>query len=202
MTSRRLLDTAAAVETTVGRQHLVRVGALGHVGRFTAVDAVRYPRNSRVVVRTGRGLEVGEVLSPPGESADNGSADGSILRGLTIEDQLLAARLEKNRQAAFEACAARLTAISSTAVLMDVEHLFDGQTLLFYFLGEVTPELEAITDELAELYETHVQFRRFTEAVDTGCGPGCGTDAAAGCKTCVSGCAVASACHTRGGHQH
>ena len=202
MTSRRLLDTAAAVETTLGRQHLVRVGALGHVGRFTAVDAVRYPRNSRVVVRTGRGLELGEVLSPPGESADEGNADGSILRGLTIEDQLLAARLEMNRQAAFEACAARLTAISSPAVLMDVEHLFDGQTLLFYFLGEVTPELEAITDELAELYETHVQFRRFAEAVETGCGPGCGTDAAAGCKTCVSGCAVASACPTRGGHQH
>lgn len=201
MTSRRLLDTAAAIETTVGRQHLVRVGALGHVGRFTAVDAVRYPRHSRVVVRTGRGLELGEVLAPPGESADNGSADGSILRGLTVEDQLLAARLEKNRQAAFEACAARLTAIRSPAVLMDVEHLFDGQTLLFYFLGEVTPELEAITDELAELYETHVQVRRFTEAVDTGCGPGCGTDAAAGCKTCVTGCAVASACPTRA-HSH
>jgi cell fate regulator YaaT (PSP1 superfamily) len=178
-----MIDTPTAVETSVGRQHLVRVGALGHVGRFTAVDAVRYPRHSRVVVRTGRGLELGEVLAPPGENTDADSADGSILRGLTVEDQLLAARLEQNRQAAFEACAARLKAINSPAVLMDVEHLFDGQTLLFYFLGEVTPELEAITDELAELYETHVQFRRFTEAVDTGCGPGCGTDAAAGCKT-------------------
>ena len=49
---------------------------------------------------------------------------------------------------------------------MDVEHLFDGQTLLFYFLGEMTPELEAITGELAELYETHVQFRRFSRSVD------------------------------------
>ena len=197
-----MIDTPAAIETTVGRQHLVRVGALGHVGRFTAVDAVRYPRHSRVVVRTGRGLELGEVLSPPGENSDLLSADGSILRGLTIEDQLLAARLEQNRHAAFEACAARLAAINSPAVLMDVEHLFDGQTLLFYFLGEVTPELEAITSELAELYETHVQFRRFTEAVDTGCGPGCGTDAAAGCKTCASGCALAGACSTRAHHHN
>jgi cell fate regulator YaaT (PSP1 superfamily) len=197
-----MIDTPAAIEATVGRQHLVRVGALGHVGRFTAVDAVRYPRHSRVVVRTGRGLELGEVLSPPGENSDLLSADGSILRGLTIEDQLLAARLEQNRHAAFEACAARLAAINSPAVLMDVEHLFDGQTLLFYFLGEVTPELEAITSELAELYETHVQFRRFTEAVDTGCGPGCGTDAAAGCKTCASGCALAGACSTRAHHHN
>ncbi len=197
-----MIDTAAAIETSAGRQHLVRVGALGHVGRFTAVDAVRYPRHARVVVRTGRGLELGEVLAPPGESADDGDADGSILRGLTVEDQLLAARLEQNRQAAFDACDARIKAIRSSAVLMDVEHLFDGQTLLFYFLGEITPELEAITQELAELYETHVQFRRFADAVETGCGPGCGTDAAAGCKTCVSGCAVAGACATRDGHRH
>src|SRR5471032_697032 len=138
----------------MGRQHLVRVGALGHVGRFTAVDAVRYPRYSRVVVRTGRGLELGEVLDPPANSAEEERADGSILRGLTIEDQLLEARLEKNRQAAYEACAARLSELSLPATLMDVEHLFDGQTLLFYFLGEMTPELEALTQELAELYET------------------------------------------------
>ena len=39
---------------------------MGQVGRFAAVDAVRYPRRSRVIVRTRRGLEMGEVLCPPG----------------------------------------------------------------------------------------------------------------------------------------
>lgn len=180
-----------------GRQHLVRVGALGHVGRFTAVDAVRYPRASRVIVRTGRGLELGEVLAPP-TGAGSGSPDGSILRGVTVEDQLLVARLEKNRRAAFDACSARLAAMRSDVVLMDVEHLFDGQTLLFYFLGEITPAVEALTAELAELYEAQVQFRPFTDAVNEGCGPGCGTETAAGCKTCVTGCAIADACSHRG----
>jgi cell fate regulator YaaT (PSP1 superfamily) len=192
-----MIERVHPVETPIGRQHLVRVGALGHVGRFTSVDAVCYPRDSRVVVRTGCGLELGEVLAPPNGSPDSDSPDGSILRGVTAEDQLLAARLEVNRREAYEACARRLTELRLPAVLMDVEHLFDGQTLLFYFLGEMTPELEAITAELAELYETHVQFRRFSQSVAEGCGPGCGTDAAAGCKTCVSGCALASACPTR-----
>jgi cell fate regulator YaaT (PSP1 superfamily) len=183
----------------MGRQHLVRVGALGHVGRFTAVDAVRYPRHARVVVRTGRGLELGEVLDPPAASTEEPRSDGSILRGLTVEDQLLEARLEKNRQSAYEACAARLVELNLPATLMDVEHLFDGQTLLFYFLGEMTAELETLTAELAELYEAQVQFRRFTETVTEGCGQGCGTEEATGggCKTCVTGCAVASACSTR-----
>jgi cell fate regulator YaaT (PSP1 superfamily) len=196
-----MIDAIQNAEVALSRQHLVRVGAQGHVGRFTSVDAVRYPRHARVVVRTGRGLELGEVLAEP-EGTDSGPADGSILRGVTVEDQLLAARLEKHRQSAYDACAARLAEMNSQAVLMDVEHLFDGQTLLFYFLGEMTPELEALTAELAELYETQVQFRRFAEAVNEGCGPGCGTDAAAGCKTCVTGCAVASACATRGQHSH
>ncbi len=194
-----MIESTRPIEAAMGRQHLVRVGALGHVGRFTAVDAVRYPRHARVVVRTGRGLELGEVLAGP-EGPDDGPADGSILRGVTVEDQLLAARLEKHRQAAFEACAARLLEMNSAAVLMDVEHLFDGGTLLFYFLGEMTPELESLTADLAELYETQVQFRRFTNAVTEGCGPDCGTDAAAGCKTCATTCAVAGACPTRPGH--
>lgn len=195
-----MIERASQAAGSCGRQHLVRVGSLGHVGRFTAVDAVRYPRESRVVVRTGRGLELGEVLAEPGDAADNDSPDGSILRGMTIEDQLLAARLEKNRSEALAACTERLKAVHSSAVLVDVEPLFDGRTLLFYFLGEMTAQLETMTSELAELYETHVQFRRFTEAVTEGCGPGCGTDAAAGCKTCVAGCAVASVCSARAHH--
>jgi cell fate regulator YaaT (PSP1 superfamily) len=185
----------------MGRQHLVRVGALGSVGRFTAVDAVRYPRHAQVVVRTGRGLELGEVLAPPADGPDDTSADGSILRGITVEDELLKVRLERHRQAAYDACARRLAEVAPDAALVDVEHLFDGRSLVFYFLGEMTPALEALTEELAELYETQVQFRRFSEAVTEGCGPGCGTDAAAGCKTCVTGCAVAGACATRA-HAH
>ena len=64
--------------------------------------------------------------------------------------------------------------------------------------GEVSPEIEACTAELAEAYETKVQFRKFTETLIEGCGPGCGTEAAkgqGGCESC-SGCAVVSACGT------
>ncbi len=84
---------------------------------------------------------------------------------------------------------------------MDVEHLFDGQSLYFYFLGEITSELEELTNDLAGVYETKVQFRQFVETLTDGCGPGCGTEEAAGqgCATgeCTS-CAVAQACRTRG----
>lgn len=176
-------------------QHLVRVGALGHVGRFRAVDAVRYPRGARVVVRTARGLETGEVLADVEAAADG--CDGELLRGVTVEDELLEARLQKNRDRAYDACAARLAERGLPALLVDVEHLLDGGTLYFYFLGEQTPELEALTRELAELYDANVQFRQFAAAVAAGCGPDCGTDAAAGCGTSCASCAAFGACATR-----
>jgi cell fate regulator YaaT (PSP1 superfamily) len=172
---------------------------MGHVGRFTAVDAVSYPRGRRVVLRTSRGLEIGEILSPAQDAQAPGQSDGSILRAITIEDQLLEARLEKNRQAAFDACNEKIRQLGLPVTLMDVEHLFDGRSLFFYFLGEVPPELESLAGELAEVYDAAAEFRKFADAVVTGCGPGCGTDEASGggCSSCATGCAVAGACSTR-----
>lgn len=181
----------------MGCSHLVRIGVMGNVGRFAAVDGVQYPRGARVIVRTERGLEIGEVLALPDREAGPATSDGPILRGMTIEDHLLAARLEKNRDAAFEACQSRLMEQGLSAVLLDVEHLFDGQTLVFHFLGETPLEVESMTAELAEVYDASAQFSAFVDAVASGCGPGCGTEEAAGCGSCTTGCAVASACSTR-----
>jgi cell fate regulator YaaT (PSP1 superfamily) len=172
---------------------------MGHVGRFTAVDAVAYPRGRRVVLRTARGLEIGEVLGPAEDAQAPGQSDGSILRAMTVEDQLLEARLEKNRQAAFDACSEKIRQSGLSATLVDVEHLFDGRSLFFYFLGEVPPELESLAGELAQAYDAAAEFGRFAETLESGCGPGCGTDEAsgAGCTSCAAGCAVVGACGTR-----
>jgi cell fate regulator YaaT (PSP1 superfamily) len=174
-------------------QHWVRVGVLGSVGRFAAASSHRYARGARVICRTGRGLEVGEVLAPIDESTPQ-PAEGTLLRRVTVEDDLLLTRLERNREEAYNACQERLAERGIPAVLVDVEHLFDGQSLLFYFLGETTPELDELTAELAEVYEARVQFRKFTDTLTAGCGPGCGTDAAengcasGGCSTCAVAC--------------
>jgi hypothetical protein len=144
-------------------------------------------------------LEIGDVLSPCGEPVERGSSDGSILRGMTVEDELLQARLEKNRDRAFRSCQRRLDELGIEATLLDVEHLFDGRRLYFYFLGEVTPAIEAVTGELAVAYDGAAQFRQFADAVVAGCGPGCGTEEASGggCTSCAVGCAVTGACATR-----
>src|SRR4051812_3007509 len=182
------------------RQHFVRVGVLGAVGRFASTAAERYSRGARVICRTRRGLEIGEVLAAA--ELDGGSdelaAEGELLRRVTVEDNLLIARLEKNRLEAYEACCNRLLERGSPAILLDVEHLFDGRSLYFYFLGEATPDLDALTAELAEAYEAKAQLAKFAETLTAGCGPNCGTEEGAGCGSGgCSTCSVLSACGTK-----
>lgn len=192
--------------------HLVRLGPFGHVGRFLPVEAAQYPRGSRVVCRTRRGLEVGQVLAadePPSRpysstaprSSSGSAADGELLRKVTVEDDLLLARIERRKHEAFEVCNKLLAERGIAAALMDVEHLFDGQSLYFYFLGSPPAEAELLTAELAAAYDSAVEFQKFTDAVELGCGPQCGTEEATGCGTDgghagggCSSCSIAAAC--------
>lgn len=163
---------------------------------MAAADAVCYPRRARVVCRTVRGLEVGEVLSAASDEV--GAEDGVILRGVTLEDDLLLERLERKRHDAFLACERLLRERGVCDVLIDVEQLFDGESLYFYFLGEPSLPAAQLTHELAEAYDAQAQIRQFADTLSAGCGPGCGTDEAEnGCGSGSGGCstcAVLSAC--------
>ncbi|MEQ8790890.1 MAG: PSP1 C-terminal domain-containing protein [Pirellulaceae bacterium] len=181
--------------------YLVRIGQFGHVGRFRAAGAEAFARRMRVVCRTDRGLEIGEVLSASGVASDGPrgqQVDGALLRRMTTEDELLADRLQRNKDEAYSHCVSLLRERQLDAVLMDVEPLFDGSSLYFYFLGGVSAEVEAITEQLAAAYEAKAGLRRFADTLVTGCGPDCGTEAAAGgCGTGgCAGCSIAGACST------
>ncbi len=177
------------------RDHLVRIGAFGHVGRFVSVDSYTFDRRARVICRSRRGLEVGEVLAHTRRVAPRGESDGSLLRRMTPEDELLWARLQKNRHEAFTACQRLLKQHQVSAALMDVEPMFDGKTLYFYFLGDLPAALQATIDEMAHAYESKAKIGAFAAAVEHGCGPDCGTEEAEGCGSGnCSTCSLASAC--------
>jgi cell fate regulator YaaT (PSP1 superfamily) len=173
--------------------HLVRVGAFAQVGRFAPADAKVYPRGSRVIVRTDRGLEVGEVLAADAGDGPPLPTNGVLVRGMTVDDELLAARLERNRLQALEACQRTLEKRGLTVTLIDGETLFDGRGVYFYFLGEPPARLEALTAELADVFDAEVQFQAFAATLMKGCGPDCGAADHSGghCTNCDTGCAVA-----------
>ena len=176
----------------MGRPHLVKIGMFATVGRFESADFVAYSRDERVVCRTDRGLEIGEVLRPIDD--EQLESNGQLLRRVSPDDQLIVTRIERFRDRAFDACNQLLQERKINAVLMDVEHLFDGQSLYFYFLGEVPEEVHRLTGELSETYERKVRFKKFTETLASGCGPGCG-EGASKCSTSGCGsCSIAGGC--------
>lgn len=194
---------SSTVEITL-LDHLVRIGVLGQIGRFRSSVGMRHQRGTSVVCRTGRGVEMGTVLNlVPRADQDACSAhdaaetDGTIIRRATPEDHLLGARLEKNRLAALQDCERILADRFPSVLLMDVDLLFDGQTIFFYFLGDVpdefADEVERLTAELAAAYEAKVELRRFAESLTSGCGPDCGTESGGGSGGC-SGCVLAGNC--------
>ena len=171
--------------------HIVRVGQFGHVGRFRSPIKLNLDFGCKVVCRTDRGLEIGEYLESFG-SFEAGESDGDLLRIMTQQDELLAQRLEKNKQSAILDCQKIIEERRLPVVLMDADQTFDGKHLYFYFLGEITPEVEALTQTLAETYDSNVKFSEFAETLAKGCGPDCGTkDAENGCGT-SGGCSTCS----------
>ena len=163
----------------------IRIGSMGLVESCRWAGGL-LSRGRRVVVRSTRGLEIGEVATCI--TSDNTQFSGSVLRPTTGEDEMLNARLDKHRRQAVIDCQRLLGELDADVALMEVEHLFDGRTLLFHFLGEVTPKIESITNHLAEVYEQRVQTKHFAKLLAEGCGPGCGTSEGQGCGT--GGCAV------------
>ena len=183
----------------------VRIGALCEV--HLAHCPLILPRGRRVIVRTGRGTELAEIIRCVSDPAlkkslatDETAAQptsreptASVLRPTTTEDELLLRRLERHKREAVEACQTALAESESQSVLLDVDQLFDGGTLVMHFLGSGDSLAESITREITERYESIVRTRHFSKLLSDGCGPNCGEQDGE-CGTGCSGCAVAKAC--------
>ncbi len=143
-------------------EYFVRLGNWGDViccdAEWDASMAAQpIERGQRVICRTVRGLELGTVTtSLAADSWSDSSisapvvATARILRRTTVEDELWIARLEKERLQAVEECRQQLSAEGSSAVLLDVDQLFDSATLIFYFLEPVDDRVSDLVNSLAQ----------------------------------------------------
>ncbi|TWU03783.1 hypothetical protein [Neorhodopirellula pilleata] len=156
--------------------------------------APEIPRHARVLVQTPRGVELGTVINrirAIDTITERDSVSLRILRRVTHDDERLIDRLQKYKNEAVRKCQQVLAASDSPAVLLDVDQLFDGNTLILHFLGPVDSLGRDLTDVIVQEYENEVQSIRLSELMNVGCGPGCGTEVAGGCGT-AGGCAGCS----------
>jgi cell fate regulator YaaT (PSP1 superfamily) len=124
----------------MGQAYIVRYGALRSLGVFEAgEDVPPLRRGSTVIVETERGTEVGEVLCPATEQAKKLLGDphvGKILRPTSPEDASRLAKLHGQEEHAYQVCQRWIERLALPMHIVDVEQLFGGERVVFYFLAE------------------------------------------------------------------
>jgi cell fate regulator YaaT (PSP1 superfamily) len=155
-----LSPTSGAAPT--GR-FIVRHGAMRFLGDFEPNDSLSCKRGDHVIVRTERGLEAGQVLCPSNPRALELLAEatkGRILRTATEEDRVTMDRLVRLEQKEFETCLRFISQRKLQMELVDVEHLFGGERIVFYFLAEKRVDFRELVKDLAREYQTRIEMRQ------------------------------------------
>lgn len=122
-----------------------------------------YLRGTRVIARTGRGLEAGEVLTEATEHAigqlDN-PPGGSIQRPVSTDDENELAKIAARYDEDSDACLRCIRQLDLPMDLVDVERLFGGERLVVYYLSEGRVDFRELVKKLAAEFQTRVEMRQ------------------------------------------
>lgn len=193
------VDVSSILSEPVRRQFLVRYGAMGWVARFdwsvsSDADKQQFEHREQVIIQTSRGQEVGEVLAGPEPMADGASLEsaGTIVRAINEEDAKARQRVVE-ADFDFEACQRVVAEHSSKLDVIDFEPLFDGETMVVYYLGEDSDNLQALAGALNGEFNDRIVLQSAIEdhapitedaggCGSGGCGSGgCGSGGGGGC---------------------
>src|SRR5687767_9656721 len=144
-------------------KYVVRYGVMRALGVLATRGNERFARGTKVVARTNRGLEAGEVLCEATEEAVKhlqDPASGQILRELSPQDANELAHIKTNERKEFEACQKHVVDLNLPMQLVDVEHLFGGERIVIYYLSEERVDFRDLVKALAGEFQTRIEMRQ------------------------------------------
>ena len=198
--------------------YLIRYGLMGHIGQFhaPAESTDVFHRGQKVVIRSNRGVELGEVLSAcddPGSANLNGkfanrerhdslessaAPEPRVYRAARANDLMLAQQANELRPNRLAMCLRILVENGWPWELIDVEPLLDGETIVLHYLGP--HELDGAILRARFRVASKINVVLEPVGVDVplaessgsggchGCGSGCGScgQTSGGCGGCAS----------------
>jgi cell fate regulator YaaT (PSP1 superfamily) len=144
-------------------KYLVRYGVMRHLAILSARGGATLARGTRVIARTSRGLEVGEVLCEAGQDKSDESkvaSEGQILREMTAEDANEAEHIQASAKSEFNLCRQHVEQLGLQLQLVDVEHLFGGERIIVYYLAEGRIDFRELVKRLAGEFQTRIEMRQ------------------------------------------
>ncbi len=145
-------------------KYVVRYGAMRHLSVMSRPKSVPAQRGTRVIVRTDRGLEVGEILCEATEQAlaqlPASSGTGQIQREVTEDDQQQWEKIQSLQAEEYDVCWRCVEESQLPMDLVEVEHLFGGERIVVYYLAENRVDFRALVRKLAEELQTRIEMRQ------------------------------------------
>ena len=140
---------------------IVRCGVM----RTLHVMQYRHPlrRGDRVIVRTLRGWELGEVLAEATPNALAQMVDppgGTIQRVATAEDEQQVLRLIKESREQFQKCREIIAEMQLPMDLIDLERLFGNDRVVVYFLSEQRVDFRELVKRLGAEFGTRIEMKQ------------------------------------------
>lgn len=159
---------------------LVKYGRIGLMGWFEHHESHLPRLNKYVVIKTERGLELGEVVglhsyrggqfkSTPeqvesyycncGKDMPIGDG-GSFVRFATHEDLHEQEHLERSSVEEAKCCQKMAEELGLNMMIIEAEHLFGGERIVFYFTSEGRVDFRELVKRLAKEYQTRIELRQ------------------------------------------
>ena len=115
------------------------------------------------MIRTERGTEIGEILcqATSRTAAFLGNAYfGEIVRIATSEDIQVESRLVEARNAGFVICREAISKRRLQMDLIDVEAIYGGERIVFYYLSEKRVDFRELVKDLARALRSRIEMRQ------------------------------------------
>ncbi len=144
-------------------KHVVRYGVMRLLGVLASRGGTTYARGDRVVARTSRGIEAGEVLCEATDDALDHLDDppaGQILRAMSSDDANEVVRMQAHEGDEFETCKRFVSELNLNMELVDIEHVFGGERIVVYYLAESRVDFRELVRKLASEFQTRIEMRQ------------------------------------------
>lgn len=160
---------------------MVRYGRMDALGFFEHNENEIPKVNSRVVVKTDRGLELGSIVGQLNsyragqfklreeqvkEYFDTSEIDvcpahaGKFIRYATGADISEERHLQKIAKDEVDFCKKIVKEMNLPMKIVEAEHLFGGERIVFYFMSEGRVDFRDLVKRIAQEYQTRIEMRQ------------------------------------------
>ena len=161
---------------------VVRFGAMRLIGEYPYLGRETPGCGSKLLVRTYRGTEIGEMLTSTCANAGCGKSvtrqemldyiersggrdypfftDGKALRLATVEELSRQSRLDESRPALVRGARARVEEIGLPMRIVEADPVLGGERLTFYFTAEERVDFRELVRALADEHKCRIVLRQ------------------------------------------